>query len=60
MTEKSWTVTLEDTNDGTGDAILPFPDELVEMKGWKEGTVFNLEVVDTGSGKALIITEVKE
>ena len=60
MTEKSWTVTLEDTNDGTGDAILPIPDELIEMKGWKEGTVFNLEVVDTGSGKALIITEVKE
>lgn len=60
MTEKSWIVTLEDANDGTGDAILPIPDELIEMKGWKEGTVLNFEVIDSESGKLLMITEVKE
>jgi hypothetical protein len=46
-----WTTTIEDANDGTGDGILTFPPELCEMKGWKEGTILWLDVVD---GKLII------
>jgi hypothetical protein len=46
---------LLDTNDGTGDAILQFPDELIEETGWKPGTVLKLLVEDG----ALIIMEKK-
>ena len=52
---KIYRTELLETNDGTGDAILQFPDELIEETGWKEGTVLNL-VVD---GDKLIITEKK-
>lgn len=55
----TWNGTIEDTNDGTGDAILTFPDELVMLKGWKEGTELNLTVVGEGTGKSLYITEKK-
>ena len=44
-----------EANDGTGDAILQFPDELIAETGWKEGTVLNL-TVENGQ---LIITEKK-
>ena len=33
---KSWTLNLEETDDGSGDAILTFPPELPEQKGRKE------------------------
>lgn len=55
----SWTTTLEDTDDGTGDVILTFPDELVMLKGWTEGTILNLGVEESPRGNVLIITEVK-
>ena len=53
--KKVYKAELLDTNDGTGDAILQFPDELIEETGWKEGTVLNLMVEDG----VLIITEKK-
>jgi hypothetical protein len=56
MSQKSWTTTIEDAPDGSGDGILTFPDWLVEERGWKEGTKLNLEAKDG----VLIITEVKE
>ena len=52
---KVYKAELLDTNDGTGDAILQFPDELIEETGWKPGTVLKLLVEDG----ALIITEKK-
>ncbi len=55
----SWVTQLIETNDGSGDAILQFPDELIQQKGWKEGTVLNLEVRQTPSGNVLVITEKK-
>jgi hypothetical protein len=58
--EKSWICDVEDANDGTGDAILTFPDELVMLKGWKEGTVLNMEVEERPTGNVLIITEVPD
>ncbi len=39
--------------------LCAFPDELIQQKGWKEGTVLNLEVRQTPSGNVLVITEKK-
>ena len=41
---KSYIIDLQEADDGTGDAILQFPDELIAETGWKEGTVLNLRV----------------
>lgn len=54
-----WTATLIEADDGSGDAILEFPDELIKQKGWKEGTTLNLEVEQTPTGNVLVITEKK-
>jgi len=56
MSQKTWTTTIEDADDGSGDGILTFPDELIALKGWKEGTKLHLEVKDG----VLYITEIKE
>jgi hypothetical protein len=58
--EKVWTCELEDAGDGSGDAILTFPDELIMLKGWKEGTVINMEVEQTPTGNVLVITEIND
>lgn len=55
--EKTWTCKVEDAEDGSGDAILTFPDELIMLKGWKEGTVLHMEVEETPTGNVLVITE---
>lgn len=57
---KSWICDVEDAADGTGDAILTFPDELVMLKGWKEGTVLNLEIEETPTGNVIVVTEKKQ
>ena len=54
---KSYIADVLEANDGTGDAILQFPDELIAETGWKEGTVLNLRVEETPTGNVLIITE---
>jgi len=56
---KSYIADIIETNDGTGDAILQFPDELIAETGWKEGTILNLKVEETPRGNVLIITEKK-
>lgn len=47
MTNKSWTVTIEEDLD-TGDLILPLPKELLDMQNWSEGDV--LEWKDNNNG----------
>ena len=59
MQQKSWIVELLDAEDGSGDAILQFPDELVQEKGWKEGTELLLHVEEGSAGNVLITTEKK-
>lgn len=54
---KSYIADIFEANDGTGDAILQFPDEIIAETGWKEGTVLNLKVEETPTGNILIITE---
>ena len=60
MSNKIWKTELIETDDGTGDAILQFPDELIAETGWKEGTVLHLRVEETPTGNVLIITEKKD
>ena len=52
----AWILDLEETEDGSGDAILNFPDELVILNGWKEGTILNMEAKDS----TIIITVPKD
>lgn len=59
MQQKSWIVELLESDDGSGDAILQFPEELIQEKGWKEGTELNLQVEETPTGNVLIIMEKK-
>lgn len=60
---KNWTLNVEEANDGSGDAILTFPPDLLEQAGWKEGDTLNwidqkdgswlLKKVDTTSEKSV-------
>lgn len=60
MQEKNtWIAKVIDANDGTGDQILEFPEELVKLKGWKEGTVLNFEIESGPTGNVIVITEKK-
>lgn len=40
------TTTLIDADDGSGDVIISFPDDLMAFMGWAEGDVLSLELVD--------------
>jgi hypothetical protein len=54
-----WKTEIIEADDGSGDAILQFPDELIKIKGWREGTILNLSVEEQSTGNVLIITEKK-
>jgi len=54
LNDRSWPAIIEDAPDGSGDGILTFPPELIEITGWVEGTKLNLEVRDG----CLYITEI--
>jgi hypothetical protein len=56
---KSYIIDLQEADDGTGDAILQFPDELLAETGWKEGTVLNMRVEETPRGNVIVMTEKK-
>jgi len=57
---KPYYVDLIDANDGTGDQILQFPDELLAETGWKEGTVLNMRVEESPTGNVIVVTEKKD
>ena len=59
MQQKTWIADIIEANDGTGDAILQFPEDFIAETGWKEGTELNLELRETPTGNVLIITEKK-
>ena len=44
--KKTWTTILKDVGDGSGDAYVELPPELIEEKGWKEGDDIPIEVKD--------------
>jgi hypothetical protein len=45
---KSWTVTVGEAEDGSGDLVLPLPQEMLDLQGWKEGDV--LDWIDNKDG----------
>jgi hypothetical protein len=45
----SWTVTLEEAEDGSGDLILPLPQDMLELQGWREGDVLDWKECKNGS-----------
>lgn len=47
MTNK-WTLEVQEDPE-TGDAILQFPDELMEQAGWREGDVLDWKDLGDGS-----------
>jgi hypothetical protein len=51
MTEPktSWTVTLEEADDGSGDIVLPFPQDFLDLQGWKEGDMLDWKENEDGS-----------
>ena len=59
MQQKTWIADIIEANDGTGDAILQFPDDFIAEVGWKEGTELNLELRETPTGNVIVITEKK-
>lgn len=43
-----WTVTLEETEDGSGDLIMPIPQDLLDQIGWVEGDTLKWNENETG------------
>ena len=43
-----WTVTVEEAEDGSGDLVMPLPQDFLDQQGWKEGDT--LEWTDRGDG----------
>jgi hypothetical protein len=56
---KRYIIDVQEANDGSGDAILEFPEEFIAETGWKEGTVLNLRVEETPTGNIIVMTEKK-
>jgi hypothetical protein len=53
---KSYTSYVIDCNDGTGDCMIEFPDELIQELGWKDGIELDLKV--DPAGNVIVITPV--
>ena len=47
-TRKTWKVNLEEADDGSGDLVLPFPQDMLDEVGWNPGD--NLSWVARGDG----------
>lgn len=47
-TATSWTVTLEEAEDGSGDLVMPLPQEMLDLQGWREGDTLDWRESDDG------------
>ena len=45
---KEWKLTLIDPQDGSGDALVELPDDLLATLGWVEGELLEIEQVEKG------------
>lgn len=45
----NWTVTCQDSADGTGDLVVELPDDLLQAAGWALGDTLEFEVDPTDS-----------
>ena len=43
---KKFTAEIIETDDGTGDGILQFPDEFINEQDWREGDKIHMEVIN--------------
>lgn len=43
---KMFTTEIIETDDGTGDGILEFPDEFIKEQDWREGDHIHMEVIN--------------
>lgn len=41
-----WEIQLADAGDGSGDALLLFPPEMMVLMGWSEGDTLTVESID--------------
>lgn len=48
QSSKRWTIEVVEADDGSGDLVLPLPDDLLEGAGWKTGDT--LKWTDLGDG----------
>lgn len=48
-TKTSWTVTVEEADDGSGDLVMPLPQEMLDLQGWKEGDTLDWQDNKDGS-----------
>lgn len=51
MTEPktSWTVTIEEADDGSGDLVMPLPQDFLDQQGWKDGDTLDWKDNKDGS-----------
>ena len=49
MTTSTWTVTVEEADDGSGDLVLPLPQDFLDQQGWKEGDTLDWKDNNNGS-----------
>ena len=45
----SWTVTVEEAEDGSGDLVMPLPQEMLDLQGWQDGDTLDWKEGDNGS-----------
>lgn len=46
---RAWYVTAMDAGDGSGDVVLPLPEEMLARAGWKEGDKLSIELTESGA-----------
>lgn len=56
---KRYTITLEEDS-VTGDTILPFPPEVLEELGWKEGDTLLWNVIEENGSWSATLTKKKD
>jgi len=44
-----WTVTIEEADDGSGDLVLPLPQDFLDQQGWVEGDTLDWKDNENGS-----------
>ena len=49
LPKTSWTVTLEEADDGSGDLVMPLPQDFLDQQGWKEGDTLDWQDNKDGS-----------
>ena len=45
---KEWKLALIDPQDGSGDALVELPDDLLATLGWAEGELLEIEQIEKG------------